>query len=242
MATAIIIDDEEHAAENLAMTLNKVVPGLKIEGTAYNALKGLELVNRFRPDIVFLDIHMPGSDGLELAPMVKETGAKIVFVTAYENYAVSALRIGAQDYLVKPVSEADLKACLDRVLSSEKTPAQHTHAESSKPSGGILRIPVKDGFLFIRREDLVRVEGSGSYSNLFLDNGTKHLVTKSIGQLEEMLGDDKRFFRCHNSHIVQVPKIERFISQDGLYVQMNDGSKAEVSRKNKEELLQLIDK
>lgn len=238
--TAVIIDDEPAAAENLLLTLQKASPETGIAGTAANALKGLELVNRVKPDIIFLDINMPGGDGLELAPLLKDSGARLVFVTAYEQHAVSALRIGAHDYLVKPVSEEELRACLERI--GRQTQAVPVRTADTPKTAGILRIPVKDGFLFIRREDLVRVEGSGSYSNLYLDNGTRHVVTKSIGQMEDLLNGDNRFFRCHNSHIVQVSKIERFISSDGLYVQMTDGSKAEVSRKNKEELLKLIDK
>lgn len=236
---AVIIDDEERSAENLSLLLHKIAPEIEIGGIAHNALKGLDLCNRVRPDIIFLDIQMPGSDGLELAPHLQDLSTHIVFVTAHQNYAVAALRIGARDYLVKPVSESDLETCLERIFSYAIARPQ---TSEGKMAGSILRIPVKDGFLFIRREDLLRVEGSGSYSNLYLANGTKHLVSKSIGQMEELLGEDKRFFRCHNSHIVQVAKIERFISQDGFFVQMNDGSKAEVSRKNKEELLQLIAK
>lgn len=236
MSTAIIIDDEEPAIENLSLTLQKVAPELELKGTASNALKGLELVKQHKPDIVFLDINMPGGGGLELAPMIRSFGVAVVFVTAYEKYAVDALRLGAQDYLVKPVSEEEVSACLTRIRTHGKP------ADPIKQAGHILRIPVKDGFLFIRREDLLRIEGSGSYSTIFLDNNNKHLVTKSIGQMEEMLGSDNRFFRCHNSHIVALAKIVRLISQDGLSIQMADGSKAEVSRKKKEELLQLIEK
>lgn len=237
---AVIIDDEERSAENLSLLLDRLDAGIEVAGVAHTALDGLAICDRVRPDIIFLDIQMPGSDGLELAPHLKKLCRHIVFVTAHQQYAVPALRLGAKDYLVKPVSETDLHDCLQR-LPLNGDPAEQALPEK-KASGGILRIPVKDGFLFIRREDLVRVEGSGSYSYLFLESGAKHLVSKSIGQMEELLGDDRNFFRCHNSHIVQLRKVERFISQEGLFVQLKDGSRAEVSRKNKDELLQLIGK
>jgi two-component system LytT family response regulator len=116
MIKAVIIDDEERSAENLSLLLNRLEADIEVAGVAHTALDGLAICDRVRPDIIFLDIQMPGSDGLELAPHLKKLCGHIVFVTAHQQYVVHALRLGAKDYLVKPVSENDLDDCLKRVL------------------------------------------------------------------------------------------------------------------------------
>jgi len=236
---AIIIDDEIKSATNLQLLLGQVAPEVEVMALAHTALDGVKAIRAHQPQVVFLDIQMPANSGFDVLDHLGELHPDIVFVTAHEEYAVRALRSEAFDYLLKPVDEGELEDCVKRLLE------RHAKGETPRAAeavSGLLNIPVKDGWLFIRRQELLRVEASGSYAYIYLENGTKHLVSKSIGELQKMLGDDPRFYRCHNSHIVNMNKIKRFINAEGYFVLMSDDSKAEVSRRNKEEFLQLMAK
>lgn len=234
MWKAILVDDEVKGTENLSLLLNRLCPEVEVKGIAHTLLDTLDLVLQVKPDIAFLDIHMPDFSGLEVAEKIKTAVPYIIFVTAHQEYAIQALRAGAQDYLLKPVDDDDLLACIKRLK-------QQLPAEKKQTSGGsILKIPVKDGFLFIRRDELLRVEGAGSYAYIIMSNGVRHLVSKSIGEIDKMLAGDAQFFRCHNSHIVHLGKVIRFVNKDGYFVQMADGSLPDVSRKYKDQLLELL--
>ncbi|TND10497.1 MAG: two-component system, LytT family, response regulator [Bacteroidetes bacterium] len=235
MKKAIIIDDEPRSAEQLQHVLAEAAPGIEVAGIAHDALTGLAMLRDHEPDLLFLDVEMPGPSGFDLLEHVDVHRLKIIFVTAHADYSIRAIRAGADDYLLKPVSAADLEACLGHLARSEAAAPQKLQAND------ILRFPVKDGFIFIRRAELVRVEGAGSYVYLHLLKGVRHMISRNIGQMEKLLADDPRFFRCHNSHIVNLDYVERFISTEGNFLQLRDGSQAEVARKTKEELFRLLE-
>lgn len=242
MRTAIIIDDEMKSAQNLELLLDQVRDELKVNviGLAHSALEGLGQIHEKKPDIIFVDINMPGNSGLDMAAQLEEPLPQMVFVTAHREYVVKALRIGASDYLLKPVDLDELEECLERLNESRQLREMEAREESA--AAPVITIPVKDGCLFIRREEIVRVEASGSYAFLHLDGAIRHLVSKSIGELGRLIGEDPRFFRCHNSHIVHLGKVKRFITTDGYFVQMSDESKVEVSRRLKDEFLEAMEK
>jgi len=233
---AVIIDDEPRSAEQLQHVLAEAAPEIEVAGLAHDALNGLALLRSQSPDILFLDVEMPGPSGFDLLEHVDVHRLKIIFVTAHADYSIRAIRAGADDYLLKPVSAADLKACLARLAQSGAPDPQRLQGND------ILRFPVKNGFIFVRRSELLHVEGAGSYAYLHLLKGVRHMISRNIGQMEKLLAEDPRFFRCHNSHIINLDHVERFISTDGNFVQLRDGSQAEVARKMKEQLFRLLEK
>ncbi|TND08273.1 MAG: two-component system, LytT family, response regulator [Bacteroidetes bacterium] len=242
MQTAVIIDDEIKSAQNLELLLGQVRDELKVTvlGLAHNALEGIKLIREKKPGIIFLDIHMPGNSGFDVAEHLEEPLPQLVFVTAHKEYVVKALRAGANDYLLKPVDVEDLEECLQRLEERRQLSFLPQGEAADSANNAVISIPVKDGCLFIRRDELVRVEASGSYAFLYLDEGVKHMVSKSIGELGKLIGEDPRFFRCHNSHIVNLGKVKRFINTEGYFVQMSDDSKVEVSRRLKDEFMEAI--
>jgi two-component system LytT family response regulator len=231
---AIIIDDEKKLAESLEIMLGKINEEITCVGIAHNAMDGIKLINSLKPQVVFLDINMPQHSGFDLLEAIGDKDFIVIFTTAHEEYAIQAIKHKAFDYLLKPIDMDELKTCVQKIkkeISSKKK--KHPHSVD-KPLQ--VQIPVKEGTLLIKQEEIIHIEANGSYSTIHMSNAEKHLVTKNLKAMEELLHPDL-FFRCHNSHIIHLHKIKKVLKTDGLFLEMEDGSVIEVSRNKKDELL-----
>ena len=238
MITAVLVDDEEKSIRNLELLLGASCADVQITGRAHNALEAVQLILNLRPDIVFLDVHMPGYSGFDVLENIQASGSLVIFTTAHKNYAIAALRKGAFDYLLKPVDTDELQSCVDRArVQLQKASAVKTAASGQ----GMIELSVKDGIIFIRTADLIRLEASGSYTIFYLDNNVKHMASKSLNQYEGLL-DTSVFFRCHNSHIINLKKVVKFIHSNGYFAELSNGSTIEIARKNKELFLEKLKK
>lgn len=235
MISAVLVDDEQKSIRNLEMLLEQSCPDINIVGRAANALEAVQLILSLKPHIVFLDVHMPGYSGFDVLDHIREVPSLVIFTTAHKNYAIAALRKGAFDYLLKPVDTDELKACVNRSREQlQKGAALPVHAGQ-----GMIEVNVRDGIIFIRTADLVRLEASGSYTLFYLDNNVKHVASRTLKEYEGLL-DSKVFFRCHNSHIINLKKVVRYIHSNGHFAEMNNGSTIEIARKNKEVFLEKL--
>ncbi len=237
MLNAVIIDDESSGISSLTQLIDKYLTEVKVCGTALKAKEGIELINAQKPDIVFLDIDMPQMNGLSLLKELDFRDFALVFTTAHDEYALQAIKLHAFDYLLKPIDTYELKSCVNRILEertkNDKLPkTNHAH---------LVGISVKDGIIFIKQRDIIRLEASGSYTTFYLEQGVKHMASKSLKEYEMQL-DQKVFYRCHNSHIINLNKVVKFVNSDGFFAQMSDGSLADISRKNKDAFLELLKK
>jgi len=228
MVTAIIVDDENKSIKNLEFLIQNYCKEINIVNTANNALEAVKIILQEKPDIIFLDVQMPGYTGFDVLDQLQGIETKIIFTTAHKEYAIQALRKGAFDYLLKPVDVEDLKNCVDRVIEKINKRAEEYP--------GTIELSVKDGIIFIKQQDIVRLEASGSYTTIHLDNNIKHLASKSMKEYEKLL-NPAVFYRCHNSHVINLKKVVKFVSNNGFFAEMNNGSMAEIARKNKEEFL-----
>lgn len=228
---AVIIDDETKPAEGLFFLLNSLDMYVNCVGTAHNVLDGIKLINTEKPDIVFLDINMPTYNGFDLLNTIGKRDFLVVFTTAHEEYAIKSVKHQAFDYLLKPIDVDELKACLVR--------AKEYVSDNEQLLPDVLKVPVKDGLLFIKHQNIVRIEADGNYCTIHLIDGTKHLISKNLKIIENML-DKNVFFRCHNSHLINLKEVTKFFVLDGYYLEMSDNSKIEVSRSKKDELLGLL--
>lgn len=229
MLRAIIVDDENKSIKNLQLLIEGHCPEITIAGTANNALQAVKIIVEQKPDILFLDVQMPGYNGFDVLDQITGTSARVIFTTAHKDYAIEALRKGAFDYLLKPIDPEELVKCVRRINTVADIPDQRY------PS--TIELHVKDGIIFIRPEEIIRLEASGSYTEIHLDNRIKHIASKSMKEFEKKLNPNS-FYRCHNSHVINLTKVKKFVSSNGFFAEMNDGSLAEVSKKNKEEFLQ----
>ncbi|MCC6372459.1 MAG: response regulator transcription factor [Bacteroidia bacterium] len=233
MYRAIIIDDEQMGINALKTLIERHTNGLKIVACATDPDKGIELIEDYKPEVVFLDISMPKMNAFELLEKLTYTNFKIVFTTAHETYAIKAIKKQAYDYLLKPIDIDELRDCVDKLLIDKLQPIAPAMQKQ------LMELPVKDGIIFIKLHEIIRLEASGSYTFIYLENNIKHLASKNMKECEALLIGDY-FYRCHASHIVNLQKVERLVSTDGLFAKMSDGSMPEIARKNKEQFLERL--
>lgn len=248
--TAVIVDDEPYGRELLAGILRDFFPHIKLLGMANDADSAFELIENCRPDLILLDIEMPKGSGFDLLQKWKEgPEAEVVFVTAFDHYAIQAFKANAIDYVLKPVSVTDLGAALEKV---ERRLAKAETAISQQGIQALLRkvyegaeqkmvaLPLKDGVEYVAPAAIVRCEADGRYSIVHLDDGKKRLVSKSLGELAAILPQNL-FFRIHNSHLINLRNVRKYLRTDGGRVYLSDGSSVEVARSRREEFLKAME-
>jgi len=245
MIKAIIVDDEAKSAELLQLKLAKYCPSIHVLQLFTASAGVVDFVLDKAPDVVFLDIEMPGMDGLNTARQIKDR-TEIVFVTAYDKYSIEALRITVLDYLLKPVNESDLKSCVARL---EEKLLQKKGMAAPSVGGAELRkinahfdkiaLHTMEGIHFIDIRDIIRIESESNYSIFFFDGKRKLVVSKTLKQVEEQL-EQYNFFRPHRSHLINMDYIATYTRGEGGTITMKDGSEVEVSRAKKKEFLDLL--
>lgn len=231
---AIIIDDEAIGINALKVLIEKHSEDVRVVASSTDPEEGIGMIEDYRPEIVFLDIAMPKMNGFELLEKLQYRDFTLVFTTAHSKHALKAIKIRATDYLLKPIDADELKACLDGITSSRaEAPKQEQHYET------VIELAVRNGIIFIKPKEIIRLEAAGSYTTFYLDNNVKHVVSKGLKEYEPQL-DPKKFFRCHNSHIVNLQKVVKLVSEDGLFAKMIDGSRPEISRRKKEAFIDCL--
>jgi two-component system LytT family response regulator len=235
MLRAIIIDDEPNGINTLKVLIETHTKGIKIISVTTEPEKGIEMIEDYKPDVVFLDINMPRIDGFKLLESLAFKKFKLVFTTAYQEFALKAIKNRAFDYLVKPIDIEELKLCVNNVLESfGNKPA------NSKPNyENIIELSVKNGIIFIKPREIIRLEADRSYTVFHLVNNVRHIASKSLKEYEALL-DPTTFFRSHPSHLINLHMVVRTISNEGLFVQMNDGSMPELLKRHKQGFLEKL--
>jgi len=241
----ILIDDERSSLENLEQKIREFCPELKILATVEQPKEALLLIRHHKPDVIFLDIEMPHLNGFRMLDELGDYNSEIVFTTAYNHYAIEAIRISAFDYLMKPVSIADLKATVSRLSTQlAKTTRQRLDVLRQSLNKTInpdqkIAVPTWEGLEFILIRNVVRIESSSNYSRLFFVNGESLLVTRQLKEFEEML-TPYRFCRVHNIHLINLQYVKKYVRGEGGSVIMENGDEIDVSRRKKDDFLRQI--
>jgi two-component system LytT family response regulator len=240
MLEAAIIDDEIKGRLYLRQLCEKFEPRVKIIGEAGNANEASLLLEMAKPRLIFLDIEMPGMSGVEWLKTLPNIDFEVVFVTAFNQYAVDAFRLGAVDYLLKPVSPDDLNRAIDRVernlqVQPEVSPVQALARQYGEPFTKIT-IPSLQGFEFVDFHDIVFLESDSNYSVLHLTGKRKIVATRTLGDFEALL-EPYRFFRVHKSYLINLAHIQKYTRGEGGTVLMEGGMEIDVSRRKKESFL-----
>jgi len=247
MLRTIIIDDEQHCTDVLkAMLSKKFSTKTTVVGEACNATSGTELIQSLQPDLVFLDVEMPVQTGIDLLVGLEKIDFEIIFTTAHEQYALQAIKLNAMDYLLKPFSVEDLgiaiEKCSTKRSAALNNEALHTLINNLKnisPENKKIGLTTSNGIRFVLIKDIIRIEATNNYSHFHFTDNTKLVVAKTLKEFEDMLAPF-HFFRVHNSHLVNLSHLQAFISTGGDHVVLNNGNKIEVSRRRKNELLELL--
>ena len=239
----IIVDDELKAREILCAILEEHCPSMTVVAQASNIEEAENLLNNHQIDVLFLDVEMPGGTGFDLLEKVKSIDFEVIFTTAYDQYAIKAIKFSAIDYLLKPLQVDELKDALSRVtekrngvdaLSKDNLLAL---LENVKPRNKKkIAIAEGKGMVILSIDQIVRCEADKNYTNIFLQNGQHILSSKNLKEYEDMLRDET-FYRVHQSHLINLNFIEKLTKEDGAYLILKDGSQIEVSRRRKSELM-----
>ncbi|HEX6332709.1 MAG TPA: response regulator [Flavisolibacter sp.] len=249
MLRCLLVDDEPNSAELLAMKLRNADDPLDIVGISHDAESALKEVEKKLPDVIFVDVEMPGIDGITFARGIDTEKSELVFVTAFNQYAIEAIRLKAMDYLLKPVDDEDLARTLVRLKEKiyhkqqvqQQLPLKSLFHQMQVINSEYNKIPVStlDSILFILVKDIIRIEALSNYSKIYLLSGKTVTTSKTLKHLEEQL-NIYRFLRPHKSHLVNVRYITRYSKADN-FLQLQDGSRIEVSRQRKADILSQLD-
>ncbi|HEX5652567.1 MAG TPA: LytTR family DNA-binding domain-containing protein [Chitinophagaceae bacterium] len=249
MIRTIIIDDEVSAINVLSLLLNKKCKDLvEIIATTNSPEEGKKLIEELDPDLVFLDIEMPGMTGVDLVRTFRQPRFRVIFVTAYDAYAIEAFRLSAVDYLLKPVEAADLLAAVEKIRN-DISHNQHSLTVQLQKLEKILRynpetdnkigIGMAEKIVFVNVGEILYCEAQGSYTHVYLVSGQKIVATKLLGDFEQQLLSHN-FFRIHHSHLINLGKVKEFQRHDGGSVIMDNGKELEVSQRKRKDFLEAI--
>jgi two-component system LytT family response regulator len=242
---AILIDDELPSLENLQQKLEEFCPDIKVIARTQKPEEAIHLIEFHQPDVIFLDIEMPRMNGFKMLEEIKEKDFDIIFITAYNHYAIDAIRISAFDYLVKPVAVKDLQNSVNRLINShrklvpEKLDVLRQNLSNSRSQNDKITIVTNEGVDFYEISQILRLESSSNYSKIHFKDGKILLVTKLLKDFEEILVP-YRFYRIHNSHLINLSYIKKYLRGDGGQVIMQNEEIIDVARRKKEEFLKLI--
>jgi two-component system LytT family response regulator len=236
----IIIDDEVNAVDFISTIIGEYCPELEVVGKAQNVTEGVRKIMESKPDLVFLDVEMPNGTGFDLLAHFPEKEFDVVFITAFNHYAIKAIKFSAVDYILKPININEFIEAVSRVLQKRSSTSVRgndnfkilmENLKTSTPSR--LAIPTADGMEYLNPKEILRIEADRSYSWFFLAGNRKILVSKNLKEFQDLLGD-RYFFRSHNSHLINLKYVRRFIRREGGYIEMQDGAHIPISRNRKD--------
>jgi two-component system, LytTR family, response regulator len=236
----IIIDDEPDAVDFISSIIAEYCPDLEVVGKANNVKDGVQLISEIKPELVFLDVEMPNGTGFDLLTHFPEKNFDVVFITAFNHYAIKAIKFSAVDYILKPINIKEFIEAVNRVvykrstdsfINNENIEALLENIRTSYPTR--LVIPTSDGREYLNPKNIIRIEADRSYTWFFINDNRKILVSKNLKEFQDLL-NDRNFFRPHNSHLINLDFVKKFIRQDGCYIEMTDGSQIPISRNRKD--------
>jgi two-component system, LytTR family, response regulator len=235
----LIVDDEPDAVNFIASIIGEYCPRLEIIGTAHSAKEGVKIILEHSPDLVFLDVEMPQGSGFDLLYQFPEKTFEVIFITAFNHYAIKAIKFSAVDYILKPININEFRDAVEKVIHKRTTVDNRNISYSNllenlrSPQPCKLAIPTSEGMEYLKTTGIIRIEADRSYSWFFLEGKRKILVSRNLKEYQELLGEQK-FFRPHNSHLINLEHVKKYIRHEGGIIEMDDGSQVPLSRPRKD--------
>jgi two-component system LytT family response regulator len=246
MIKAVIIDDEKKSRETLRGLIQTFCNDITILAEADGFINGIEIIKKHNPEVVFLDIQMPDGSGFRLLESIKNITFDVIFTTAYDQFAIKAIRYSALDYLLKPIVPEELQNAVEKVKQNRKKGNLKSNIEvllenvssgSNDPKKIVLS--TSEGMHIVKVCDIIRCESDDYYTKFFLVDGKKIMVSKTLKENEQLLSEHN-FIRPHKSHLVNINYIKSYIKTDGGYLVLTNDFKVPVSRRKKEKILEII--
>ncbi len=247
MISAIIIDDEQHCIDRLSGLLAMhCAQTIRLAGSYQTLEDGLAGIKKWQPNLVFLDVQLKEKTGFDLLKQFKEPAFSVIFTTAYEKYAVQAFRFSALDYLLKPVDAGDLRQAVQKLEEkiskeelSRKMDALFHNLKNIRGISKKISVPTVSGLTFLEVNDIIRCESTINYTTLYLKEGKKMTVARTLKEFEELLGE-YHFFRVHQSHLINLHYIKSYNRGKGGRVSMSDNTEIEVSTRRKDDFMKRL--
>jgi two-component system, LytTR family, response regulator len=246
--TGVIIEDEIHQQEMLCELLREHFPELQIVGIAASIPQAAELLQKVRPHLAFMDVMLPPQTSFDLLNSLRTISFDIIFTTSFEEYAVKAFRLSAVDYLVKPIVPSELILAIEKFKQRKSLVETSAHVRTllenihlTKADHAKIALPSLNGYIFVKVKDVIRCESDNTYTTFFTTDKRKIIVSKTLKECEQIL-QDYRFYRVHNSHLINLEYMAEYIKGEGGMVRMVDGSQIDVSRRRKEEFMNALKK
>jgi two-component system LytT family response regulator len=244
--TAILIDDESSSRNSLRQKLVTHCPNITIVAECESGEDGIKAIQSHNPNIVFLDVEMPRMNGFVMLQQLEQRSFELIFTTAYDHYAISAIRFSALDYLVKPIEIKTLKEAVDRAREKIQTDLPNQRIETllhnlidEKNVHNRIAIPSLEGLQFIEITDIIYLEAESNYSFIYLQNATRITVSKTLKDFEELL-PSHTFVRIHHSYIINKNHVRKYLKGEGGQVLMSNGKLLDVARRKKEDFMKAI--
>lgn len=242
----LIVEDNPSAKRILNNLLDKHCPEIEIIGNATTAMTGNEMIKTCKPELLFLDIELPDGTAFDLLQNTTPLDFQVIFITAHEKYAVQAIKFSALDYLLKPIDIDELIIAVDKAKTAlkqsgvaEKVKALLQNLDQRAKTPGKLVLHDKYGVQIIETEQIIRMESSGSYTTFFINAGRSVTISKGLKNYEKML-DPESFFRCHQSHLVNLNFLSRYDKKNGDLLILKDGSEVPLASRRRELLKERI--
>jgi two-component system LytT family response regulator len=246
MIKAVLIDDEMHCLKTLGMLLTEYCPNVHVLEMCNDAATGLKAIELDKPDLVFLDIEMPQMNGFEMLERLAQINFAVIFTTGYDQYAIKAFHFSALDYLLKPVEPEELIDAVKKVEEQHHLPIPEQFEMLMKKISGInsgftkIAVPTAEGFELIAATDVIYFEAQSNYTHIFLKNKNKIIACRTLKNIEDQIQDYNFFVRVHNSYMVNLNEIVRYVRGEGGYIVMSNNTSVNVSRSRKDALLKFF--
>lgn len=253
MMNAVLIDDEPESLQYISALIETICPDITIQGMYTDPIEGMLAIQKEKPDILLIDIEMPVITGLELVQRLSPIDFEVIFITAFNQYAINAIKLSALDYLLKPVDPDELEEALNRasvVVQNKKSNQQYEildalmkkNTDVRRSQENNIALPVSDGYTYVPMTSILRVEADHQYCDFYFDDGKKLKVSRNIGHYESGL-NRFGFMRVHRSHIVNLCKVKKYSRHDGGYLELENDARVEISNQKakREELLNRLE-
>ena len=243
--TAVLVDDEQGNRENLLRMLESYCPQIRISGICSSVLEARTVLAAAQPDILFLDICLGNDTGFNLLESLSDISFEVIFVTAYDRFAIQAIRFSALDYLLKPIDPEELTRAVDKAVQIVLRKQENKRMQNLLANARTvdkqkkIALSVADKIEFVEIGTIVRCESESNYTTFFLQSGEKLIVSRTLKEFDDLL-TPYNFLRVHQSHLINLDEIKSFIKTDGGYIRMKDGSSVSISRQRRNYVIEIL--
>lgn len=246
MLKSIIVDDEKHCVDRLSFLLEKYSDIIEITAICSTVEDAKKSIEKILPDILFLDVHLYEETAFDLLKKLDTINFEIVFITAFDNYAIDAFKYAALDYLLKPIEEESFEKTIDKLKKktslkdiADKMDVLFYNLQNKNAAFNKIVVPTMEGLEFIKIDDIIRCQSDNTYTHIFLKGNKRKTVSKTLKHYENLL-EQHHFFRIHHSHLVNISCIDKYIKGKGGYIITSDGAHIEVAVRRKEEFIKKL--